>query len=70
MAQCVIRKNRAINIVAHVRRRGGYSTSSNVSICQIWGDKKILSFISGKWNESRHLVFWSLETLNGLRDRV
>jgi hypothetical protein len=23
-----------------------------------------------KWNRSRHLVFWSLETLTGLRDRV
>jgi hypothetical protein len=23
-----------------------------------------------KWNGSRHLVFWSLETLTGLRDRV
>jgi hypothetical protein len=23
-----------------------------------------------KWNESRHLVFWLLGTLTGLRDRV
>jgi hypothetical protein len=41
-----------------------------VSIWQMWGDNKILSFIGEKWNESRHLVFWSLGTLTGLRDRV
>jgi len=35
-------------IVARVRHRGEYSTSSNVSIWQIWGDKKFLSFIGGK----------------------
>jgi hypothetical protein len=29
-----------------------------------------LSFIGGKWNGSRHRVFWSLGTLTGLRDRV
>ena len=34
------------------------------------GDKKFLSFIGGKWNRSRHLIFWSLGTLTGLRDRV
>jgi len=33
-------------------------------------DKKIQSFIGGKWNGSRHLVFWSLGTLTGLRDWV
>jgi len=37
---------------------------------QMCGDKEFLSFISGKWNGSRHLVFWSLGTLTGLRDRV
>jgi hypothetical protein len=39
-------------------------------IWQIWGDKKFLSSIGRKWNGSRHLVFWSLGTLTGLRDRV
>jgi len=38
-----------------------------ISIWKIWRDKKFFSFISGKWN-SRHLVFWSLEILTGLRD--
>ncbi|KAJ6925643.1 hypothetical protein NC651_010142 [Populus alba x Populus x berolinensis] len=33
-------------------------------------DKKILSFVGGKWNKSRHLVFWSLGTLTGLIDRA
>jgi acetyl-CoA carboxylase alpha subunit len=59
--------------VARVRRRGKYSTLSKmcmVSIWQIWGDKKILSFVGGKWNGSRHLVFWSLGTLTSLRDRA
>jgi hypothetical protein len=41
-----------------------------VSIWQMWGDKKILSFVGRKWNGSRHLVFWSLGTLTGLRDWV
>jgi hypothetical protein len=45
-----------------VRRRGEYSTLKSrkwcmVSIWQIWGDKEFLSFIGGKGNESRHLVF-------------
>jgi hypothetical protein len=39
-------------------------------IWQIWGDKKFLSSIGRKWNGSRYLVFWSLGTLTGLRDRV
>jgi len=41
-----------------------------IFIWQIREDKKFLLFIGGKWNGSRHLVFWSLETLTGLRDRV
>jgi len=41
-----------------------------VSIWQIKKDKEFLSFISGKWNGIRHLVFWSLETLTGLKDQV
>jgi len=60
--------------VARVRREGEYfhfkSKMCNIYIWQIWGDKKFLSFISEKWNGSRHLVFWSLGTLTGLRDRV
>jgi hypothetical protein len=32
------------------------------------GNKKFLSFISANLNGSRHLVFWSLGTLTGLRD--
>jgi hypothetical protein len=58
--------------VARVRRRDEYSTSNLKCkpIWKIWGDKKFLSFIGRKWNGSRHLVFWSLGTLTGLRDRV
>jgi len=37
---------------------------------QMWRDKEFLSFISENWNGSRHLVFWSLGTLTGLRDQV
>jgi hypothetical protein len=37
---------------------------------QMWGDKEFLSFISGKIEWSRHLIFWLLGTLTGLRDRV
>jgi hypothetical protein len=37
---------------------------------EIWGDKEFLSFICEKRNGSRHLVFWSLGTLTGLRDRI
>ena len=58
--------------VARVRRRDEDSTSNLKCkpIWKIWGDKKFLSFIGRKWNGSRHLVFWSLGTLTGLRDRV
>jgi hypothetical protein len=60
--------------VARVRRRGeNISPTLNLKckpIWQIWGDKKFLLFIGRKWNGSRHLVFWSLGTLTGLRDRV
>ena len=37
---------------------------------KIWRDKEFLSLISENLNGSRHLVFWSLETLTGLRDGV
>ena len=62
--------------VAHVRLRGENMIfilnlqCKSISMWQIWGDKKFLSLIGGKWNGSRHLVFWSLGTLTSLRDRV
>ena len=65
------------NIVARVRRRGenivfilNLGMYLYLSMWKIWGDKKFLSFIGRKWNGSRHLVFWSLGTLTGLKDRV
>jgi hypothetical protein len=39
-------------------------------IWKIWRDKEFLSLIIVKWNGTRHLIFWSLGTLTGLRDRV
>jgi hypothetical protein len=30
----------------------------------------LISYQWKKWNGSRHLVFWSLGTLTGLKDRV
>jgi hypothetical protein len=56
--------------VARVRRRGESSPPSGVCIWKIWGDKGFLSFIIEKRDGSRHLVFWSLGTLTGLRDRA
>jgi len=60
--------------VARVRRRDeNFHFNLSISIYlsgKYRGDKKFLSFIGGKWNESRHLVFWSLGTLTSLRDRV
>ena len=48
-----------------------YSTSSNIyGKYEIWRDKDSLSLISGKWKMGHHLVFWLLETLIGLRNRV
>ena len=63
--------------VARERRRGDRPPSNDV----IWGMGDIylvnvgrqwnsLSLSSEKWCGSRHLVFWSLGTLTGLRDRV
>jgi len=64
----------ALWCVARVRRRGEYICPTlNLKCKPIWqirGDKKFLSSIGRKWNGSRHLVFWSLGTLTGLRDRV
>ena len=56
--------------VAPVRWRGDRPPSGTVSIWQTWGDKEFLSLISGKENESRHLVFGSLGTLTSLKDRA
>jgi hypothetical protein len=46
------------------------STLKILTIRQIWGDKGFFSFISGKIEWSRYLVFWSLGTLTSLRDWV
>jgi hypothetical protein len=61
-----------ISFVACVRCRGENIHPQNfVLMWQMWEDKKLLSFISGKkWNGSRHLVFWPLGTPTSLRDRV
>jgi hypothetical protein len=64
-----------VRTVAGARRRGENSTFKSRKCVwylsdKIWGDKKILSFVGRKWNGSRHLVFWSLGTLTGLRDWV
>jgi len=56
--------------VARVRHRGESSPPSGVCIWKILGDKGFLSFIIEKRDGSRHLVFWSLGTLTGLRDRA
>jgi hypothetical protein len=60
-------KKMIIRSVARVRRR---DKNIHPRIWQIWGDKEFLSLSVEKWNGSRHLVFWSLGTLTGLRDRV
>ena len=62
--------------VARVRRRGDRPPplqSSGVvclSIRENMVRQGILSLSGEKWNGSRHLVFWSLGTLIGLRDWV
>jgi len=65
---------RSRHFVARVRRRGEYTTLNLGSVYGIYlanmGRQGILSFVGGKWNGSRHLVFWSLGTLTGLRDRA
>jgi len=42
---------------------GGY-------IWSMWETRNSLSLSSEKWCGSRHLVFWSLGTLTGLKDWV
>ena len=71
---------RSRHSIARVRRRGdrpphswcvsGKYGKTRKCIWKIWEDKEFLSFISGKIEWSRHLVFWLLGTLTGLRDRV
>ena len=60
-------------IVARERRRGD-RPPTNVMGGYISGQcretRNSLSLSSEKWCGSRHLVFWSLGTLTGLRDRV
>jgi hypothetical protein len=60
-----------ITVVARMRRRGD-RPPSNVDIYLVnVGRQGILCLLTvRKWNRSRHLVFWSLGTLTGLRDRV
>jgi len=60
-------------IVARVRRRGDRPPSQGKCIglsgkCEETRNSYLLSVEN--LNGSRHLVFWSLETLTGLRDRV
>jgi len=60
-----------VAIVARVRHRGDrLPLKKMVSTWQIWRDKEFLSLINKIWTRSRHLIFWSLETLTSLRDGV
>jgi hypothetical protein len=60
-----------IILVARVRRRGDRPPSCMDIYMVNVGRQGILVFYQWKkWNGSRHLVFWSLGTLTGLRDRV
>ena len=69
--------NRCIVSVARVRHRCDRPPSSIIIRCgmSIYSEKygetrNSLSLSGEKWNGSRHLVFWSLGTLTGLRDWV
>jgi hypothetical protein len=73
--------NSIIKHVARVRRHGeNICPTLNLKCKPIWQNvnlfgkyretRKSCRFIGRKWNESRHLVFWSLGTLIGLKDRV
>jgi len=62
-------------IVAGARRRGENSTfKSRKCVWYLSGKcgetRKYCLLLVGKWNGSRHLVFWSLGTLTSLRDWV
>jgi hypothetical protein len=62
-----------VAILSHVCGVAAIALHTLKCVCgiwKIWRDKEFLSLISVKWNGSRHLVFWSLGTLTGLRDRV
>jgi hypothetical protein len=61
-----------IQSVARERRRGDRPPSNGYGyIYGKYGEtRNSLSLINEKWCGSRHLVFWSLGTLTGLRDRA
>jgi len=63
-----------VSTVARERRRGDRPPTKNVMGAYISGQcgetRNSLSLSSEKWCGSRHLVFWSLGTLTGLRNRV
>jgi hypothetical protein len=64
---------RSYTFIASVRRRGENIHPQILYYLkkwQMWGDKDSCLLLVKKWKGSRHLVFWSLETLTGLRDRV
>jgi hypothetical protein len=63
------------SLFAGARRRGEYSTLKSRKCVNYLSGKcgetrKYCLWLVEKWNGSRHLVFWSLETLTGLRDWV
>ena len=61
-------------IVARERRRGDRPPTKKCNMGDISGQcgetRNSLSLSSEKWCGSRHLVFWSLGTLTGFRDRA
>jgi len=60
-----------VAILSHVCGIAAIVLPCSMCVClENRGNKEFLSLISVKWNGSRHLVFWSLGTLTGLRDRV
>ena len=63
------------SLVAHVRHRGDrppFSGKNDICGLSIKGGETRNSCLLSveNLNGSRHLVFWSLETLTGLRDQV
>jgi len=58
-------------LVARVRRRDENIHPQNLILCgKCVETRNSCLLLVEKWNGSRHLVFWSLGTLTGLRDRV
>jgi hypothetical protein len=71
--QCLVHKvPSGVAILSHVSTSRRSSTLMYVVIILVnVGRQGILCLLAvKKWNGSRHLVFWSLGTLTGLRDRV